>query len=275
MYRDATAEVAAEATALAAQRSAEIDALSDTVVTLYARRHARVAFGVTGAISAAAAVVGMLAQLDAVGWALVAGWIAALGAYGITRWLAQHRARRILDGWIASGGDPYRDAAALRALDVPAHARELVGRCGDASVVWPLVAAVLIGPHTLHLAIGALFNPDPTAMRFFDDWLRTSAAAMAPVFAYAVVAACRFPRTRAIGGPIGIAVLLSVAPVVMVVCALDGRCIGVGIFIAYPVVAVVVAATAAVVTLLAHRPMRAIMAREGRLELRIQPRSVA
>src|SRR5688572_10910564 len=197
-YRDATASVADEADLLSAERSAEIDRLPPALVRLYGARVARIAFGATGTTGALALAGHMLLAERGFGGGLLVSWELAIAAYLVARVVAPIALRRQLARAARITGDPFRDAAALRALDVHALAHRRATSIRHASYAWPLVAATLLGPHTLHIAVGALLMC-PFRMGSFDEWMQFTSALTPHVFAAGVYAAWRFPVTRQFG----------------------------------------------------------------------------
>ena len=253
-YRDATASVADEADLLRAERGAEIARLPPALVHLYGVRVARIAFGATGTTGALALGGTMLLGQRGFGGGLLVSWALAVAAYLVARVVAPIALRRQLARATRLTDDPFRDAAALRALDVHALAHRRVAAIRHASYAWPLVAATLLGPHTLHMAVAALLMA-PLRMGEFDEWMQFTSALTPHVFAAGVYAAWRFPVTRTFGRHVLVATALSLLPGALL---LGIPCL-------------VVAVTAGALGLVAYRPMAAIIDREAVMEPDIQP----
>jgi hypothetical protein len=252
-YRDATASVAAEADALEAARLAEIDALSADVVRLYARRRARIAFGIGAAVGWAAMVVAMITDAASATSLLLAAWVLALGSAGVALLVASTVLRNRLVRSIAGGGDPYQRAGALRGVRVAEIARRVAVGRRHASQAWPLIAANLLLPQTLHFLVYVVCAGSAVRIDDFDHWLAFTTALTPHVFAYGLYAAWTFPRTRRIGRHVGVAAVLSLIPGLLLV----------------GIPSLVVLVTSGAVALLAYLPMDAVIDGDDVAELTI------
>jgi hypothetical protein len=240
-YRDGTAGIEAEIAALEAQQHRLREALPTGRHSLFVRRTARIAAGITGAafgpVLVARASLGGLAPLLAVAWAAV------VVAYAGAALAANQVLRRALARPLVCTGEPFRDLAALRAADLVAVERALDDRRAHASYAWPLVAITVLGPATLHVLVGLVLG---ATARELDEWLVVTSVFSAHVYAYALITAWRFPRVRKIGHPVTVATLLSLVPGIACACLSS----------------LVVLATAGAIALVGYAPMAAIMRRE-------------
>lgn len=240
-YRDGTAGIEAELAVLAAHQHRMLEALPTGRSSLYVRRTARIASGITGA--SFAPVLVMHAGVGGLARVLAVAWVAMVIAYAVATRVARRIRRRALTQPLRRTGEPFRDLAALRAADLPAIEEALAARRAHASYAWPLVAITVLGPATLHVLVGLALG---ASMRALDEWLVVTSVFSAHVYAYAVIAAWRFPRVRKLGHPVVMATLLSLVPGI--------ACAGVS--------SLVVLATGGVLSLVAYRPMARLMRRE-------------
>jgi hypothetical protein len=246
-FRDATALVEAEAAALEVCRRAELAETPRGPASLFVRRSARIAFGVAGTAGAACVALAMLGRTGGYAALLVGSWVAAVLAYGLATIVASVVLERRLRRAIRRRGEPFDDAAALRAIDPRAVEHELAGRRAHPSQAWPLVAASLLGPHTVHLLV-KLAGQGTELLHEFDDWMLVSAALTPHVFVYGIVTAWTFPRRRKLAAPILIAGALARFPGILLL----------------GIPSLIVMTTAAVLVLFAYLPMGWIIDREAR-----------
>lgn len=250
-YRDATEFIRVQADAVHARRRAELRATPTGWHSVYVQRCARLATGAV-AIVGAMALAGMVATVPrcapdtggpvVIGLALV--WSAALGAGAIGALVAAGRLRGRLRRGLARTDDPLHDLMRLTATGPAAIERELASRRARASWIVPLAAATLLMPHTLHAIVGWLLWQQPLDA----GYVQLSTGFAAPCFGYGLYVAWDFPRRpRVADAVVGAAV--------------------VGLFPLLHLSALIALGTAAPIALVAHRPMRAVVARERALGL--------
>ena len=243
-FRNATAIVEAEAHALEAAHRRARAALATGHRSLFVRRTARIAAGIAGTAVAAAVFIAMIESTGGYTRLLLAGWSAVPIAYAIAAAVASRVRRRALDRATLRTGDPFRDSAALRLVDLPALARTLDGRRVHASYAWPLIAITLLGPGTLHTLIGLALGASTAQI---DDWLCFTTIASIHVFGYALVVAWRYPRTLRVWKHVFWATVLSLFPGALL--------------LALP--SVVVQLTGVAIALVGYLPIAALIRREA------------
>ena len=244
-FRDATESIEAEAAALAAQRRAELPGVPAGYDSLFVRRAGRIAFGVTGTLGAAVVAIALMYDIDFAPYLLVWSWAVALVAVPIAVLAASFVLRRHLRRAVARTGDPIRDVAALRALDLRALERALAARRAHASYAWPLVAITLLAPHTLQLLVASAWTHE-IDLENFHEWMQATSLFTVHVFFYGVYAAWTFPRQRSIGRPVWIATGLSAVPGILLL----------------GIPPLIVFFTALAIAIGAYLPMRGLMERE-------------
>jgi hypothetical protein len=245
-FRDATAQLSADVAVLAARRRAEAALTPSGWRSLHVQRTARIAFGVTATAAAAAIAAAMLDEAGGYTLMLIGGWAAALVAGAVAAAVASMQLRRAVAAAMATTGEPHHDLALLRALSPRRIELDLARRRGRASHGWPLIAAVLLGPHTLQLALGVVFRP---SLEDADTWMFVTGAYSIHLFIYGACVAWLFPVRRRTWRPVVIVGLLSLVPGVLT--------LGIS--------SLIVLATASVLILIAFRPMQRVMAREERV----------
>lgn len=247
VYRDATEIVRARAAARRAERLAELAATPVGLRSVYVRRAARI----TG--SAAAIMVVMFAAglaLAAIpldgeprhNWlsiVLLSAWPVGLSAWLAAALVADRRLRRALADALPPSAEPDQELLLVDTCGPREVEHALAGRRARESWILPLVAATLLVPYTFQLVVIALFFPWETP----DAWLCLTGPAAAPVFLYGLVVAWRFPERPDLSRALKGATLWGAFPLLIVS-------------------ALITLVTALVVMLVAHRPMRAIIARE-------------
>jgi hypothetical protein len=246
-FRDASAEVSVQVAQLHAVRQTELALTPTGLRSLFVRRSARLGAGITGAVAGAGIAAAMAFQTGGYTGMLIAACLVSAVVYVAVAVVASAELRTTLDRAITPIGEPFHDLAVLTAGNPLRIEHDLASRRGHASHAWPLIAAALLGPHALHLVVGQLMGP--FSLDDFDSWMLGGAVYHVHVFAYAVIAAWRFPRVRHGGYDVLIAVALSAFP---------------GFYMAF-ISSIFVAATAAVLALVALWPMGRIIDREQRM----------
>jgi hypothetical protein len=249
-FRDATAAVTAEAEILAARHLDSLPTIPTGHRSVFVRRTARIAAGVVGTL-VAAAIVYLLAHRgamkDAYGAAAVRlllwSWPAMAAAYVVAAVASGVVLRRRLRRHVARTADPFRDAAALRQLDLAAVERAMSSRFGPASYAWPLLAITLLAPHTLQLPFVV---PERHPVEFAAMWMRVTGVLSIHIYLYGVLAAWTFPENGHVWQHIGWTIFLSLFPGVLT----------------FGLASAIVLATATAVAVLGYWPMRALMRRE-------------
>jgi hypothetical protein len=243
-FRDPSSALSTAVAALAAERQTEAAAIP-AWRHVYSRRAGRVAFGATA--SAVFAIgIGMTLAFHPIGATVVVtavAWIAGLLAYAGARFAASRRLRAAIAVAVTPTGEPNHDLMMLRAMSPVRVALDMARRRRRPSHAWPLVAAVLVGPHSLHIGVMALSGTELYGM---DSWFYFSSVLSAHLYLYGVWAAWRFPLRRMVWANVGIVTVLSLFPGVLVA----------GISTA------VVIATATALALVAAVPMGRIIDRE-------------
>jgi hypothetical protein len=210
-FRDASFGVAAETADLRRARLSELHRMPSGLASIFVRRTARIAFGVAGTLGAAGLAACVALRTGSYTYLLLAAWALAVAAYFGTASLATVHHTKRLRRMAGGRGEPFADAAALRALNPHMEARALDMRRGYASWGWPMVALSLLGPFTLQL-IAALVWSRSMTLADFDGWMAWTAPLTTPVFLYAAVVAWQFPRTRTMYRHILIAGMIALVP---------------------------------------------------------------
>ena len=243
-YRECTESVEAEVAILEAAHRRALAAIPTGHGSLFVRRTARITAGVAGCFIALAAVIAMLRGTGGYARMLLAGWGVVPIAYGVAALAASRALRRALRQAIRRTGDPFRDHAALHAVDLPGLERELSDHDADASYAWPLVAITLLGPSTLQLLVGLALG---ASLSDLDEWLLITSVFSVHVYAYALVVAWRYPRTRKVWRVVKGATALSLLPGVLCGC----------------ISSFIVFLSAVTIVVIGYRPMAALMTREA------------
>lgn len=243
-FRDPSSALSTAVADLAAERQVEAVAIP-AWRHLHSRRAGRVAFGATASTVFALGIAVNLAfhPIGATVVVTAAAWLAGVLAYAVARFVASRRLARTLAAVVTPTGEPHHDLAMLRAMSPVRVALDMARRRRHASHAWPLVAAVLVGPHSLHIGVMAVSG---THLYGMDSWFYFTAVLSAHLYIYGVWAAWRFPVRRMAWANVGIVTVLSLFPGVLVA----------GISTA------VVIATAAALVLIAAVPMGRIIDRE-------------
>jgi hypothetical protein len=248
MFRGAT--VAVEAETLAARHLQSLSAIPTGHRSLFVRRRARIAAGVVGSLFAAAIVFFLAhrgAMKDAYGAAgvhlLLWSWPAMAAAYILVAVASSVVLRRRLHRRVARTADTFRDAAAMRQLDLAAVERAMSSRFGAASYAWPLLAITLLAPHTLQLPFVV---PERHAVEYAAMWMRGTGVLSIHIYLYGMCAAWTFPENGHVWHHIGWATFLSLFPGVLT----------------FGLTSAIVLATATAVAALGYWPMRALMRHE-------------
>jgi hypothetical protein len=210
-FRDASEQLAAEAAALAHRRRAEAAATPRGWRSIYVHRVARVAFGVTATLGAAVTATTMVLGVRGLAARIAAAWAVALAVYLAALVVASLRLRRRIAAAVTITGEPVDDLARLRAVSPRQVEHAMSSRLGRASHRWPLVAAVLLGPHSCQLPVMRAIDFLPGGA---DEYMAITVVFGGHLFAYGLWAAWRYPVRRAVGGDIVMVCALSalVAP---------------------------------------------------------------
>lgn len=210
-FRDATEQLAAEAAALAQDRQAEAAATPRGWRSIYVHRVARVAFGVTATAGAVVTATTMALGMRGLPGRIAVAWAVALAVYLAALVVASLHLRRRIAAAVTVTGEPVDDLARLRAVSPREVEHAMSSRLGRASYRWPLVAAVLLGPHSCQLPVMDAIDFLPGGA---DEYMAVTVVFGAHLFAYGLWAAWRYPLRRGVGGDIVMVCALSalVAP---------------------------------------------------------------
>lgn len=160
-------------------RRSEVETARRRMEALGARRIGRIGAGVGGVLGAVlvfggAAMILVDPRFEALLPALLVGAWLLFGIGRIVGGFVGRRAfRRLLAALLAPQGELVRDVERLEGLDVPDAATSLLERFEAGSLAWPLAAASLVAPLTLHLMVWLLGFGGKLAD--FGKWIALSA----------------------------------------------------------------------------------------------------
>jgi MFS family permease len=167
------------------RRRREGEKESDAAISrVFARRCGRIAGGIAGIVSGLAMVatscstaLGPLKGDGRNGWGtcvLLAGTPLAFAVWAVARRIALETARAALRGAPRPTDDAANDVARIDAADPLGDLARRTTALERKSIALPLVATVLLAPHTLHLLVVCAIAAVAEPWRYFDIWIALS-----------------------------------------------------------------------------------------------------
>jgi hypothetical protein len=200
VYRDETSVLAGRRAALQRDYQRQVTELPRDLIAAYARRVARIWFGVVAA-AGGVAMFGVAVYQSALGlfpsprggatWTLLATWAAALLTYAVARKLAARKLHAEIARVAAPSDDLHTDITRLQIYTPVKRTVSLIDRKERASVAWPLIGLAFIGPLSLHGVVALLLQ---VSAADFAVWILLSGILVGHCHVIVIVFAVLFAR---------------------------------------------------------------------------------